>query len=252
MTFFHNKGLATKILFGFTIAGAMIMSNLSSVIAAPTTQAETHAYYPTTETVAKVTAVNKMVQEQETLATAQERHAQQTANTAEQLANQKQQEEIAKKKAEQAKKVAAAKKAAAEKLAAEKAEQAKVEAQKIAKQKAEQQAKENAAKAAAQKATVKTTVATTQPTKTTTTNNTTASTATGSDASAKATIASRESGGSYTARNGQYVGKYQLSASYLNGDYSPANQERVANNYVNSRYGSWSNALAHWDANGWY
>lgn len=251
MTFFHNKGLATKILFGFTIAGAMIMSNLSSVIAAPTTQAETHAYYPTTETVAKVTAVNKMVQEQETLATAQERHAQQTANTAEQLANQKQQEEIAKKKAEQAKKVAAAKKAAAEKLAAEKAEQAKVEAQKIAKQKAEQQAKENAAKAATQKATVKTTAAT-EPAKTATTNNTTASTATGSDASAKATIASRESGGSYTARNGQYVGKYQLSASYLNGDYSPANQERVANNYVNSRYGSWSNALAHWDANGWY
>lgn len=251
MTFFHNKGLATKILFGFTIAGAMIMSNLSSVIAAPTTQAETHAYYPTTETVAKVTAVNKMVQEQETLATAQERHAQQTANTAEQLANQKQQEEIAKKKAEQAKKVAAAKKAAAEKLAAEKAEQAKVEAQKIAKQKSEQQAKENAAKAVAQKATVKTTAAT-EPAKTTTTNNTTASTATGSDASAKATISSRESGGSYTARNGQYVGKYQLSASYLNGDYSPANQERVANNYVNSRYGSWSNALAHWDANGWY
>ncbi|KRM78851.1 hypothetical protein FC84_GL000003 [Lapidilactobacillus dextrinicus DSM 20335] len=251
MTFFHNKGLATKILFGFTIAGAMIMSNLSSVIAAPTAQAETHAYYPTTETVAKVTAVNKMVQEQETLATAQERHAQQTANTAEQLANQKQQEEIAKKKAEQAKKVAAAKKAATEKLAAEKAEQAKVEAQKIAKQKAEQQAKENAAKAAAQKATVKTTAAT-QPTKTTTTNNTTASTATGSDASAKATIASRESGGSYTARNGQYVGKYQLSASYLNGDYSPANQERVANSYVTSRYGSWSNALAHWNANGWY
>lgn len=251
MTFFHNKGLATKILFGFTIAGAMIMSNLSSVIAAPTTQAETHAYYPTTETVAKVTAVNKMVQEQETLATAQERHAQQTANTAEQLANQKQQEEIAKKKAEQAKKVAAAKKAAAEKLAAEKAEQAKVEAQKIAKQKAEQQAKENAAKAAAQKATVKATAAT-EPAKTITSNNTTVSTATGSDASAKATIASRESGGSYTARNGQYVGKYQLSASYLNGDYSPANQERVANNYVNSRYGSWSNALAHWDANGWY
>lgn len=251
MTFFHNKGLATKILFGFTIAGAMIMSNLSSVIAAPTTQAENHAYYPTTETVAKVTAVNKMVQEQETLATAQQRHAQQTANTAEQLANQKQQEEIAKKKAEQAKKVAAAKKAAAEKLAAEKVEQAKVEAQKIAKQKAEQQAKENAAKAAAQKATVKATAAT-EPAKTTTTNNTTVSTATGSDASAKATIASRESGGSYTARNGQYVGKYQLSASYLNGDYSPANQERVANNYVNSRYGSWSNALAHWDANGWY
>lgn len=81
----------------------------------------------------------------------------------------------------------------------------------------------------------------------------TSSTATsGSDASAKAWIAARESGGSYTARNGQYVGKYQLSSSYLNGDYSAANQERVANNYVSSRYGSWSAAKAHWQSQGWY
>ena len=41
---------------------------------------------------------------------------------------------------------------------------------------------------------------------------------------AKNWIAMRESGGSYSARNGQYIGKYQLSASYLNGDYSEANQ----------------------------
>ncbi|MCT3030021.1 aggregation-promoting factor C-terminal-like domain-containing protein, partial [Pediococcus parvulus] len=54
------------------------------------------------------------------------------------------------------------------------------------------------------------------------------------------------------ARNGQYVGKYQLSASYLNGDYSAANQEKVANLYVSSRYGSWSAAKAFWQANGWY
>ncbi|WP_459798054.1 aggregation-promoting factor C-terminal-like domain-containing protein, partial [Pediococcus parvulus] len=60
------------------------------------------------------------------------------------------------------------------------------------------------------------------------------------------------SGGSYTARNGQYVGKYQLSASYLNGDYSAANQEKVANSYVSSRYGSWTAAKAFWVANGWY
>ena len=33
----------------------------------------------------------------------------------------------------------------------------------------------------------------------------------GNDAAAKAWIAARESGGSYSARNGQYVGKYQLS-----------------------------------------
>ncbi|USS88974.1 LysM peptidoglycan-binding domain-containing protein [Fructilactobacillus cliffordii] len=57
-------------------------------------------------------------------------------------------------------------------------------------------------------------------------------------------IAAVESGGSYTARNGQYIGKYQLSASYLNGDYSPANQERVARQYAISRYGSIANAVA--------
>lgn len=74
----------------------------------------------------------------------------------------------------------------------------------------------------------------------------------GSDAAAKAWIASRESGGNYGAMNGQYVGKYQLSASYLNGDYSAANQERVADQYVASRYGSWTAAQQHWLANGWY
>ena len=74
----------------------------------------------------------------------------------------------------------------------------------------------------------------------------------GNDAAAKAWIAARESGGNYGARNGQYVGKYQLSASYLNGDYSAANQERVADQYVTSRYGSWSGAQAFWQSHGWY
>lgn len=74
----------------------------------------------------------------------------------------------------------------------------------------------------------------------------------GPEASAKAWIASHESGGNYNATNGQYIGKYQLSASYLNGDYSPANQERVADQYVTQRYGSWQNAQAHWMSNGWY
>lgn len=78
------------------------------------------------------------------------------------------------------------------------------------------------------------------------------SNASGSEAAAKAWIAARESGGNYGASNGQYIGKYQLSASYLGGDYSPANQERVADQYVASRYGSWQNAQAHWQANGWY
>lgn len=70
--------------------------------------------------------------------------------------------------------------------------------------------------------------------------------------SAKEWIANKESGGSYSATNGQYVGRYQLSASYLNGDYSEANQEKVANQYVSSRYGSWEAAQSFWQANGWY
>ena len=74
----------------------------------------------------------------------------------------------------------------------------------------------------------------------------------GSNAAAKAWIAQHESSNNYNARNGQYIGKYQLSASYLNGDYSPANQERVADQYVAQRYGSWVNAQRFWEANGWY
>ncbi len=79
-----------------------------------------------------------------------------------------------------------------------------------------------------------------------------ASSVSGSDAAAKDWIAGRESGGNYGAQNGQFVGKYQLSASYLNGDYSAANQERVADNYVTSRYGSWSGAQSFWQSHGWY
>lgn len=74
----------------------------------------------------------------------------------------------------------------------------------------------------------------------------------GSEAAAKEWIAQRESGGNYGARNGQYVGRYQLSAAYLNGDYSPANQERVADQYVAQRYGGWQQAQAHWMSAGWY
>lgn len=73
-----------------------------------------------------------------------------------------------------------------------------------------------------------------------------------SDAAAKAWIVARESGGNYNARNGQYVGAYQLSASYLGGDYSPVHQDEVANQYVTSRYGSWVNAQKHWQECGWY
>lgn len=75
---------------------------------------------------------------------------------------------------------------------------------------------------------------------------------TSSTSSAKEWIAMKESGGSYTATNGQYYGRYQLTGSYLNGDYSPENQERVADAYVMQRYGSWESAQAFWLANGWY
>ncbi len=77
-------------------------------------------------------------------------------------------------------------------------------------------------------------------------------TVSGSEAEAKEWIAQKESGGSYTATNGQYIGRYQLTDSYLNGDYSAENQERVADAYVAGRYGSWSAAKNFWLNNGWY
>lgn len=79
-----------------------------------------------------------------------------------------------------------------------------------------------------------------------------ASTVRDSEAEAKEWIAQKESGGSYTATNGQYIGRYQLTDSYLNGDYSAENQERVADAYVAGRYGSWTAAKNFWLNNGWY
>ena len=81
---------------------------------------------------------------------------------------------------------------------------------------------------------------------------TVASIVSGSEAEAKEWIAQKESGGSYTATNGRYIGRYQLTDSYLNGDYSAENQERVADAYVAGRYGSWTAAKNFWLANGWY
>lgn len=81
---------------------------------------------------------------------------------------------------------------------------------------------------------------------------TTVAAAPANSSSAKEWIAQRESSGSYTATNGRYIGRYQLDSSYLNGDYSAENQERVADAYVAGRYGSWEAAQAFWMANGWY
>ncbi len=74
----------------------------------------------------------------------------------------------------------------------------------------------------------------------------------GDSSSAKAWIVERESGGSYTATNGRYYGAYQLDISYLNGDLSAENQDAVAEEYVNSRYGGWEGAVSFWQTNGWY
>ena len=71
---------------------------------------------------------------------------------------------------------------------------------------------------------------------------------------AKEWIAQRESGGSYTAYNprGGYYGRYQLNPSLVPYGASPAQQEAAADNYVAQRYGSWENAQAFWQRNGWY
>lgn len=79
-----------------------------------------------------------------------------------------------------------------------------------------------------------------------------ASTWSGDASSAKAWIINHESGGSYTATNGRYYGAYQLDVSYLGGDLSPENQDRVAEEYVNNRYGGWDGAMSFWQSHGWY
>lgn len=75
---------------------------------------------------------------------------------------------------------------------------------------------------------------------------------TASENAAKKYIALKESGNSYTAVNGLYYGKYQLTKSYLGGDLSAANQEYVANMYVASRYGTWVKAKTFWQGHGYF
>lgn len=69
---------------------------------------------------------------------------------------------------------------------------------------------------------------------------------------AKKWIAYRESRYSYTASNGSCYGRYQLLKAYLHGNYSPANQEKMANKYVAGRYGSWTKAKKFWQSHHWY
>ena len=76
-----------------------------------------------------------------------------------------------------------------------------------------------------------------------------------SESSAKEWIANKESGGDYNAYNpaGGYWGKYQLNPTLVAYGASPAEQEIAVQKYVNERYnGSFVQAKAHWQANGWY
>lgn len=147
----------------------------------------------------------------------------------------------AKAKAEAEAKAQAEAKAEADRLAAETAAQEAAKADADAKAKAEADAASKATQAAQPQAS--------------SAQNSSGSYATHngfSAGSAKEAVAMTESGGSYTAQNGQYYGRYQLSSSYLGGDFSPANQERVADSYVAGRYGSWDAAWAFHQAHGWY
>lgn len=114
------------------------------------------------------------------------------------------------------------------------------------------QSQQAASQSAAATSTAYTTMAATSTTTSTSSTSSYTSSLSSSEEAAKEWIVQKESGGSYTAKNGNYYGKYQLSISYLNGDLSAANQEKVADQYVASRYGSWTAAQAFWESHGWY
>ena len=114
------------------------------------------------------------------------------------------------------------------------------------------QSQQAASQSAAATSTAYTTMAATSTTTSTSSTSSYTSSLSSSEEAAKEWIAQKESGGSYTKQNGNYYGKYQLSISYLNGDLSAANQEKVADQYVASRYGSWTAAQSFWESHGWY
>lgn len=114
------------------------------------------------------------------------------------------------------------------------------------------QSQQAASQSAAATSTAYTTMAATSTTTSTSSTSSYTTSLSSSEEAAKEWIAQKESGGSYTKQNGNYYGKYQLSISYLNGDLSAANQEKVADQYVASRYGSWTAAQSFWESHGWY
>ena len=114
------------------------------------------------------------------------------------------------------------------------------------------QSQQAARQSAAATSTAYTTMSATSTTTSTSSTSSYTSSLSSSEEAAKEWIVQKESGGSYTKQNGNYYGKYQLSISYLNGDLSAANQEKVADQYVASRYGSWTAAQAFWESHRWY
>ncbi|MGV0001020.1 LysM peptidoglycan-binding domain-containing protein [Limosilactobacillus fermentum] len=114
------------------------------------------------------------------------------------------------------------------------------------------QSQQAASQSAAATSTAYTTMAATSTTTSTSSTSSYTTSLSSSEEAAKEWIVQKESGGSYTKQNGNYYGKYQLSISYLNGDLSAANQEKVADQYVASRYGSWTAAQAFWESHRWY
>ena len=114
------------------------------------------------------------------------------------------------------------------------------------------QSQQAASQSAAATSTAYTTMAATSTTTLTSSTSSYTTSLSSSEEAAKEWIAQKESGGSYTKQNGNYYGKYQLSISYLNGDLSAANQEKVADQYVASRYGSWTAAQSFWESHRWY
>ncbi|WP_421022388.1 LysM peptidoglycan-binding domain-containing protein [Limosilactobacillus fermentum] len=144
---------------------------------------------------------------------------------------------------------AAASQAAAQSAAA--ASQAAAQSAAAASQ-AALQSQQAASQSAAATSTAYTTMAATSTTTSTSSTSSYTSSLSSSEEAAKEWITQKESGGSYTAKNGNYYGKYQLFISYLNGDLSAANQEKVADQYVASRYGSWTAAQSFWESHGWY
>lgn len=142
--------------------------------------------------------------------------------------------------------------AAASQAAASQAAASEAAASAAAASQAALQSQQAASQSTAATSTAYTTMVATSTTTSTSSTSSYTSNLSSSEEAAKEWIAQKESGGSYTVQNGNYYGKYQLSISYLNGDTSAANQEKVADQYVASRYGSWTAAQAFWESHGWY